>query len=51
MKGAKRKQLDSVEHKPPDEQMEDIPVEWIYNRKEKGQRVSQNLIMKKAFLI
>lgn len=49
--GAKRKRLDSVENKPPNQLMEDIPIEWIYNRKEKGERVSRNLVMKKALLI
>ena len=31
--------------------MEKVLVEWIYNRREKGQRISRKLVMKKALFI
>jgi hypothetical protein len=49
--GAKRKRLDGAGRKPLDVQMEEVLVEWIYNRRDKGLRVSRKLIMKKALFI
>ena len=49
--GAKRKRLEGAGRKPLDQQMEEVLVEWIYDRREKGLRVSRKLIMKKALLI
>ena len=49
--GAKRKRLDGAGRKPLDQQMEEVLVEWIYDRREKGLRVSRKLIMKKALFI
>ena len=31
--------------------MEEVLVEWIYDRREKGMRISRKLIMKKALFI
>jgi len=49
--GAKRKRLDGAGRKPLDQQMEEVLVEWIYSRREKGLRVSRTFIMKKALVI
>ena len=49
--GAKRKRLEGAGRKPLDQQMEEVLVEWIYDRREKGLRVSRKLIMKKALFI
>ena len=49
--GAKRKRLEGTGRKPLDQQMEEVLIEWIYDRREKGLRVSRKLIMKKALYI
>ena len=49
--GAKRKRLEGAGRKPLDQQMEEVLIEWIYDRREKGLRVSRRLIMKKALYI
>ena len=46
--GAKRKRLEGAGRKPLDQQMEEVLIEWIYDRREKGLRVSRKLFMKKA---
>jgi len=49
--GSKRKRLDGGGRKPLDQQMEEVLVEWIYDRRDKGLRVSRKLIMKKALFV
>ena len=49
--GAKRKRLEGAGRKSLDQQMEEVLIEWIYDRREKGLRVSRKLIMKKALYI
>ena len=48
---AKRKRLGGAGRKPLDRQMEEVLVEWIYDRREKRLRVSRKLIIKKALFI
>ena len=43
-RGAKSKRLNGAGCKPIDQQMK-VPVEWIYNWREKGLRVSQKFII------
>ena len=50
-RGSKRKRLDGGGRKPLDQQMEEVLVEWIYDRRDKGLRVSRKLIMKKALFV
>ena len=48
---AKRMRLEGAGCKPLVQQMEEVLVEWIYDRQEKGLQVSRKLIMKKALFI
>lgn len=47
-KGTKRKRCDGGGRKPFNEQLEEMVLEWVYDRRYKGLRVSRKLIMKKA---
>ena len=49
--GAKRKRLEGAGHKPLDQQMEKVLVEWIYDQLEKVRRVPHKPIMKKTLFI
>ena len=50
-KGTKRKRCIGGGRKPFSKRLEEIVLEWIYDRRSKGLRVSRKLIMKKAKIL